>query len=70
MLICRCTKRFACVVWLAANDAVTLLHPFACRFLVTADHGNSDDMVQREKKTNKPLLDKDSGGDLGQLLVL
>jgi hypothetical protein len=33
-----------------------------CRFLVTSDHGNSDDMVQREKKTNKPLMDKDSGG--------
>jgi hypothetical protein len=30
-------------------------------FLVTSDHGNSDDMVQREKKTNAPLLDKDSG---------
>jgi 2,3-bisphosphoglycerate-independent phosphoglycerate mutase len=31
------------------------------RFLVTADHGNSDDMVQREKKTLKPLIDKDTG---------
>jgi 2,3-bisphosphoglycerate-independent phosphoglycerate mutase len=34
------------------------------RFLVTADHGNSDDMVQREKKTNKPLMDEDSGKPL------
>jgi 2,3-bisphosphoglycerate-independent phosphoglycerate mutase len=34
------------------------------RFLVTSDHGNSDDMVQREKKTNKPLMDKDSGKPL------
>jgi 2,3-bisphosphoglycerate-independent phosphoglycerate mutase len=25
-------------------------------FLVTADHGNADDMVQREKKTNKPVM--------------
>lgn len=34
------------------------------RFLVTSDHGNSDDMVQREKKSLKPLLDKDSGKPL------
>lgn len=42
-------------------------HPcacFYCSFLVTADHGNSDDMVQREKKTNKPLLDQDTGKPL------
>lgn len=25
-------------------------------FLLTADHGNADDMVQREKKTNKPVM--------------
>lgn len=25
-------------------------------FLITADHGNADDMVQREKKTNKPVV--------------
>lgn len=31
------------------------------RFLITADHGNSDDMVQREKKTLKPIIDKDTG---------
>eukprot|EP00879_Flechtneria_rotunda_P010727 GHRR01011209.1.p3 GENE.GHRR01011209.1~~GHRR01011209.1.p3 ORF type:complete len:121 (+),score=39.15 GHRR01011209.1:247-609(+) len=36
----------------------------ACSFLVTADHGNSDDMVQREKKTNKPIIDDDSGKPL------
>jgi 2,3-bisphosphoglycerate-independent phosphoglycerate mutase len=24
-------------------------------WMVTADHGNADDMVQREKKTNKPM---------------
>ncbi|KAF8072673.1 2-3-bisphosphoglycerate-independent phosphoglycerate mutase [Scenedesmus sp. PABB004] len=34
------------------------------RFLVTSDHGNSDDMVQREKKTNKPLMDADTGKPL------
>jgi bisphosphoglycerate-independent phosphoglycerate mutase (AlkP superfamily) len=33
-------------------------------FLLTSDHGNSDDMVQREKKTNKPLLDADTGKPL------
>lgn len=26
------------------------------RFIVTADHGNADDMVQREKKTLKPIF--------------
>lgn len=41
-----------------------------CRFLVTSDHGNADDMVQREKKTNKPLLDADSGVDVAALLAL
>jgi 2,3-bisphosphoglycerate-independent phosphoglycerate mutase len=25
-------------------------------WMVTADHGNADDMVQREKKTNKPVM--------------
>ena len=34
---------------LAAADAV------GARWLVTADHGNADDMVQRAKKTNAPL---------------
>jgi 2,3-bisphosphoglycerate-independent phosphoglycerate mutase len=28
-------------------------------FLLTADHGNADDMVQRDKKTNKPVKGKD-----------
>ena len=41
-----------------------LLFVFCCRFLLTSDHGNSDDMVQREKKTGKPLLDADSGKPL------
>ena len=34
-------------------------------FLVTADHGNADDMVQREKKTNKPV--KNADGSLASL---
>lgn len=29
------------------------------RFLITADHGNADDMVQRAKKTLEPLKDED-----------
>lgn len=33
------------------------------RFLITSDHGNADDMVQRDKK-GKPLMDKDSGKPL------
>jgi len=31
------------------------------RWLVTADHGNADDMVQRAKKTNEPLKNKETG---------
>jgi 2,3-bisphosphoglycerate-independent phosphoglycerate mutase len=31
------------------------------RWLVTSDHGNADDMVQREKKTNAPLKNKETG---------
>jgi 2,3-bisphosphoglycerate-independent phosphoglycerate mutase len=34
-------------------------------FLITADHGNADDMVQREKKTNKPV--KNADGSLAML---
>jgi 2,3-bisphosphoglycerate-independent phosphoglycerate mutase len=34
------------------------------RFLVTADHGNADDMVQRDKKTKKPLVDDKTGKNL------
>ncbi len=33
------------------------------RWLLTADHGNADDMVQRAKKTNAPLF-ADSGAPL------
>ena len=38
---------------LAAADTV------GTRWLVTSDHGNADDMVQRAKKTNAPLLGPD-----------
>jgi len=31
------------------------------RWLVTSDHGNADDMVQRAKKTNEPLRNKETG---------
>ena len=31
------------------------------RWLLTADHGNSDDMVQRHKKTGEPLMDEETG---------
>lgn len=46
-------------------DLLAVCDEVGGRFLVTSDHGNSDDMVQREKKTNKPLLDEDSGGQHG-----
>lgn len=31
------------------------------RWLVTSDHGNADDMVQRHKKTKAPLVNKETG---------
>eukprot|EP00929_Paragymnodinium_shiwhaense_P044260 TRINITY_DN2270_c0_g1_i1.p1 TRINITY_DN2270_c0_g1~~TRINITY_DN2270_c0_g1_i1.p1 ORF type:complete len:804 (+),score=221.10 TRINITY_DN2270_c0_g1_i1:76-2487(+) len=31
------------------------------RWLLTSDHGNADDMVQRAKKTNEPLKNKETG---------
>eukprot|EP00756_Hemistasia_phaeocysticola_P052214 Hpha_TRINITY_DN2741_c0_g1::TRINITY_DN2741_c0_g1_i1::g.110428::m.110428/K15633/gpmI; 2,3-bisphosphoglycerate-independent phosphoglycerate mutase len=31
------------------------------RYLVTSDHGNADDMVQRNKKTKAPLVNKETG---------
>jgi len=31
------------------------------RWLLTSDHGNADDMVQRAKKTNAPLVNKETG---------
>merc|ERR1712228_329060 len=40
---------------IAATEAV------GGRWLVTADHGNADDMVQRAKKTNAPLKNKETG---------
>jgi hypothetical protein len=47
------------------KDLLEVCNEVGGRFLVTSDHGNSDDMVQREKKTNKPLYDADSGGFTG-----
>ena len=29
------------------------------RWLLTADHGNADDMVQRQKKSNQPMMGED-----------
>ena len=29
------------------------------RWLLTADHGNADDMVQRQKKSNEPMMGED-----------
>eukprot|EP00879_Flechtneria_rotunda_P000460 GHRR01000561.1.p1 GENE.GHRR01000561.1~~GHRR01000561.1.p1 ORF type:complete len:571 (+),score=178.30 GHRR01000561.1:37-1713(+) len=46
------------------TDLLKVVDEVGGRFLVTADHGNSDDMVQREKKTNKPIIDDDSGKPL------
>lgn len=47
------------------KDLLAVCDEVGGRFLVTSDHGNSDDMVQREKKTNKPLVDQDTGARLG-----
>jgi len=46
-------------------DLLDTLNSVGGRFLLTADHGNADDMVQRHKKTNEALLD-----DAGKPLAL
>lgn len=40
------------------------------RWLVTADHGNAEDMVQRDSKTGEPLRQKDNEGGKAEVLPL
>jgi len=54
-----CTTVDACL-----KELLEVLDECNGRFLVTADHGNSDDMVQRNKKTGAPLMDEDTGKPL------
>ncbi|KAK9811625.1 hypothetical protein WJX72_007216 [[Myrmecia] bisecta] len=57
---------FACkLVDECVADLLDTLNSVGGRFLLTADHGNADDMVQRHKKTNEALLD-----DAGRPLAL
>lgn len=41
-----------------AQELLAVVDELGGRFLVTSDHGNADDMVQRAKKTFKPILDE------------
>lgn len=58
------SKRACATVDKCVADLLSVLDEVNGRFVLTSDHGNSDDMVQREKKTNKPLLDADTGKPL------
>eukprot|EP01024_Parvocaulis_polyphysoides_P033639 TRINITY_DN2987_c0_g2_i1.p1 TRINITY_DN2987_c0_g2~~TRINITY_DN2987_c0_g2_i1.p1 ORF type:complete len:432 (-),score=94.96 TRINITY_DN2987_c0_g2_i1:285-1403(-) len=39
------------------KELLDLMDEIGGRWLVTSDHGNSDDMVQRQKKTGEPIFD-------------
>eukprot|EP01023_Acetabularia_acetabulum_P034930 TRINITY_DN3286_c0_g1_i5.p1 TRINITY_DN3286_c0_g1~~TRINITY_DN3286_c0_g1_i5.p1 ORF type:complete len:560 (+),score=123.28 TRINITY_DN3286_c0_g1_i5:81-1760(+) len=39
------------------KELLDLMDEIGGRWLVTSDHGNSDDMVQRQKKTGEPMFD-------------
>ncbi|HET6346025.1 MAG TPA: 2,3-bisphosphoglycerate-independent phosphoglycerate mutase, partial [Myxococcota bacterium] len=41
----------------ALGDLAKDLHAMGGALIVTADHGNADDMAERDKKTGQPLLD-------------
>lgn len=47
------------------GELLEVCKELGCRWLITADHGNADDMVQRNKKDNGPAKDKE-----GKILTL
>jgi len=58
--------RVACsLVDKCVGELLEVCKELGSRWLLTADHGNADDMVQRSKKTNEPVKDKD-----GKILLL
>jgi 2,3-bisphosphoglycerate-independent phosphoglycerate mutase len=59
------TKRAVTLVDACLGELLAACDAAGGRWLVTADHGNADDMVQRAKKTNAPLRDAE-----GNLLLL
>ena len=46
------------------KDLLDTVESLGGRWLLTADHGNADDMVQRAKKTNAPLFADDGSTPL------
>lgn len=51
------TKKACEVVDACVKDLLEVADSVNARWLVTSDHGNADDMVQRDKK-GKPLVDE------------
>lgn len=47
-----CSLVDACV-----KELIETCEKLGGRWLITADHGNADDMVQRQKKTNAPIVE-------------
>ncbi|KDD73823.1 metalloenzyme superfamily protein, partial [Helicosporidium sp. ATCC 50920] len=47
------------IVDLCVKELLDVVDELGGRFLLTSDHGNADDMVQRAKKTLKPLMDEE-----------
>ncbi|KAK9842452.1 hypothetical protein WJX81_000771 [Elliptochloris bilobata] len=62
----KATTRACALVDSCVKELLATIDSLGGRWLVTADHGNADDMVQRAKKTNEPL--KNEKGEL-QLLT-
>jgi hypothetical protein len=54
------------VVDTCLGELLEVADSVGARWLVTADHGNADDMVQRDKK-GKPLVSESLAGVGGQL---
>jgi len=50
------TTSCCAVVDTCLQELLAVVDEVGGRFLFTSDHGNADDMVQREKKTLKPIL--------------
>jgi len=59
------TKRACTTVDGCVGELIKEVEALGGRWLMTSDHGNADDMVQRHKKTGEPLK-----GEEGHLLAL
>lgn len=57
------TKRACATVDTCLGELLAVADEMGARYLVTSDHGNADDMVQRDKK-GKPLMGEENGKPL------